>query len=138
VITVDETTSDQAKAIRDAAIALHEAIALKLGDLADLVLGRPELGSPEWLAERLDEDRKDQRLREWHLTKMAIRREAGELSQVGDVLNARSAGATWEAIGEACGMTASAAEEKWASLEKGIRARQAAHALDGLEGEDLG
>ena len=103
--------------IQAAAGTLREAISVKLGGLADQVLGRPEFGSSEWTTEwkQRDSPLGRARLKEWHLVKMQIARAAGT-DQTGDVINARGCGASWAEIGQACGITRQAAHDRWAKL----------------------
>jgi hypothetical protein len=100
--------------ISRAADELRTAIALKCGELADQILGRPELGSPEWFAEQETKNTPEgqARLRDWDLTKLKIYREAG-MDPTGAAINARQHGATWQAIGEACGISRQAAFDHW-------------------------
>lgn len=104
--------------IRRAASKLQERIGLTLGDLADEILGRPAIGSPEWRQEweTRETEAGRERLREWHLLKIRICR-AADVSPTGDVLNARKQGATWQQIADACGMTRQAAHDRWAKYE---------------------
>jgi aconitase B len=107
------------QAITEAADKLRDAISLECGRLADQILGRPEFGSPEWLAEaevlKADDEAKRAAVREWHLVKIRILH-AAELNPTGDVMNARMRGATWQAIGDACGTSRQAAHDRWAQL----------------------
>jgi hypothetical protein len=99
--------------------ALREMIALKLGDLADELLGRPELGSPEWMAQteliKNDEKARNAWHAEWHLLKLRIGKEAG-VDLLGNVVNARKYRATWQEIGDACGITRQAAYDRWGKV----------------------
>lgn len=103
--------------ITAAAEQLTDTIALKLADLADELLGRPAIGSNEWLTQdqhmRENPSERAASLREWHLTKLAIVRKAGA-SPVGDVINAREAGASWQAIAGIYGVSRQAAYDRWA------------------------
>jgi hypothetical protein len=111
----EQAALDLDHAVRAAASELQEAMALKCGDLADRILGRPELGTDAWVREHAERDTPagQQRLCEWHLVKMRISTAAG-LDPTGDVLNARKLGATWDVIGDACDMTGQAAQTCWA------------------------
>lgn len=104
--------------IKAAADELKEAIALKLGELADRLLERPEFGTPEWVDwwGNKDTPAGNARRREWHLVKLQISREAG-VDQTGNAINARHCGASWEEIGQACGITRQAAHDRWAKFE---------------------
>lgn len=126
---------DRGQAVRGASQELAKTVALKLGDLADEILDRPQPGTDAWLEERATRNTAAgrQRTQEWHLVKMEIQREAG-LNQTGDVMNARAAGATWEAIGQACGMTAKDAEGRWGPDQDAAYP----YTSVGMEGEDLG
>ncbi|MGW4849123.1 hypothetical protein [Nocardia brasiliensis] len=89
-------------------------IKIKTAELADQLLDRPEFGTPEW--ER-DWDRRDtpegqQRQAQWHLTKIRIER-AADVDPVGDVINARVFGASWDQIGAAYGISATDASDRW-------------------------
>lgn len=109
---VDERT------ILDASRKLDEAIGHVLGDLADEILGRPAIGSPEWREEweTRETEAGRERLREWHLLKIQICRAAG-VRETGDALNARRQGATWQQVADACGITRQAAYDRWAKFE---------------------
>lgn len=102
--------------ISNAAYELRAAIAEKVGDLADQILGRPEIGSPEWKAEwdaqQANPERATASSREWHLVKLRICR-AADVDMTGNVMNARRFGASWADIGEACGTSRQAAHERW-------------------------
>lgn len=104
--------------IQDAAHELEDIIARTLGDLANRILGRPELGTDDWHADQRraqdDPGYRAQRDIAWYLTKLRIARAAGT-KQTGSALNARKAGATWTQIGEACGISKQAAYDRWAS-----------------------
>lgn len=100
--------------ITEAADDLRNAISLECAKLADQLLGRPEFASPEWLATHSQYEL-DTARREWHLVKIRILHSAG-IAPTGDVLNARLYGATWQAIGDACGTTRQAAFDRWAKL----------------------
>jgi hypothetical protein len=114
----EQAALDLDRAVQAAGRELSEAMALKCGELADRVLGRPELGTPEWVEEHAarDTDAGRQRLQDWHLVKARIYTAAG-IDPTGDVLNARKAGATWDAIGDACDMTGQSAHDCWAQYE---------------------
>jgi|SRR5882757_5912594 len=101
--------------IRNAADKLRETIELSLGRLADEIAGRPEIGTAEWQAEIATRDTAEgrARLKQWHLIKLQIAREAG-VDQTGDAMNGYLYGATWAEIGEACGITKQAAHDRWA------------------------
>jgi hypothetical protein len=107
------------EAISKAADELRTAIALKCGELADQILGRPELGSPEWVAEQGAKDTPEGRARlaEWDLVKLRIYREAGT-DPTGAAINARQHGASWADIGAACGTSRQAAHERWGHVTK--------------------
>jgi hypothetical protein len=106
------------EAISRAADELRSAIAVKCGELADQILGRPELGSPEWIEEQVTRLKEhgtpagEARLAEWDLVKLRIYREAGT-DPTGAAINARQHGATWQAIGSALGITRQAAHDRW-------------------------
>jgi hypothetical protein len=104
--------------IAKAADELRTAISLHVGRLADQILGRPELGTPEWREEFEARDTPEGQpvRREWHLVKIQICREA-KVDQTGDVINARRYGATWQAIGDACGTSRQAAFDRWAKSD---------------------
>jgi hypothetical protein len=101
--------------IRLAADDLREHMSLRLGELADKLLGRPEFGTPEWMEDRRTQYTPEgqERLKLWHLTKIRICAVA-DVEPVGDVINARKVGASWDEIGAACEMTAQAAADRWA------------------------
>ncbi len=100
--------------IRRAAAELKDVLILRVGTLADELLGLPEAGTEEWVRlQRRPEAERRADARQWHLVKMAIETEVG-IDPVGDIVNARRAGATWEQVGEACGITRQAAHERWA------------------------
>lgn len=102
--------------ITAAADKLNETIALKLGDLAGELLELPKAGSNEWLEQQHFEENpkaKEQALREWQLTKLAIYREA-QISPSGIVINARKNGASWQQIADIYGITRQAAYDRWA------------------------
>lgn len=105
------------------AAKLRDVIIAKLGDLADELLGRPAWGTDEWLevmqALKQDEQAAEEWTREWHLTKITICREA-KIEPTGDVLGAKSHGATWQAIADAYGVTRQRAHERWADLYNAI------------------
>jgi hypothetical protein len=102
------------EAVAAAVEKLSEFVALRCGELADEVLGRPVFGSEEWLRSReRPEEEQRETLREWHLVKVGIKVGAG-IDPVGDVVNARRAGASWELVGQAAGMSRQAAHERWA------------------------
>jgi hypothetical protein len=113
-----ETVISEAE-ISKAADELRTAIALKCGELADQILGRPELGSPEWVAEQGAKDTPEGRARlaEWDLVKLRIYREAGT-DPTGAAINARQHGASWADIGAACGTSRQAAHERWGHVTK--------------------
>lgn len=106
---------DRDTQIQRAAEDLAETISARCGALADDILDRPQIGTPEWLAEHAQRETPagHARLAEWHLVKMQISRLAGA-SQTGDVLGARRHGASWQAIADACGITRQAAHDRWA------------------------
>lgn len=110
------------RAISSAAYDLRDTISLKLGDLADAILDRPAAGTPEWEREQRGRQQLEPwalaRIREWHLTKIAIAVEA-RLDPTGDVINARSWGATWQAIADRTGTTKQAAYDRWHDVIKG-------------------
>jgi hypothetical protein len=108
------TQPERTGAIRAAAGELVDAMAMKTSDLADEILGRPQAGSAEWQDQWATRHTAAgrRRMQEWYLVKLEILREA-RLGPVGAVVNARAAGASWEAIGEACGVTAAQAEQLW-------------------------
>jgi hypothetical protein len=112
-----QTALDLDRAVRAAASELQEAMALKCGDLADRIMGRPELGTAAWLVEHGQRGTPEgkQRLAEWYLVKMRIYIAAG-LDPTGSAINARKAGASWDAIGDACDMTSQAAQDRWEGL----------------------
>lgn len=109
--------------ISGAAHQLRETIALRCGDLADKLLDLPEAGTPEWVEQYQQRDTPEgqARLREWHLVKMRICREA-DVDQTGDALNAKKAGATWQDIADACGITRQAAYDRWAKHLRAVSA----------------
>jgi hypothetical protein len=100
-----------------AADELRTIITRECGRLADEILGRPELGSDEWISEQGTQGTPEgqARLREWQLTKVRIYR-AADVDPTGAVINARENGATWQDIGDACGMARQSAFERWAKF----------------------
>ncbi|PXX66928.1 hypothetical protein DFR70_103683 [Nocardia tenerifensis] len=100
--------------IRAAASELRETIALKSGELADRLLARPEFGTEDWKRDRDQRDTPEghRRLAHWHLTKLRIDR-AADIDPVGNVLNARGFGASWQQIGAAYGISAEDAAARW-------------------------
>jgi hypothetical protein len=89
-----------------AAQELQEQVALLLGRLADEVLDRPKIGTPEWVQNWRERETPagQARVAEWHLTKLAIARDANLGNPVGDMINARRAGADWTDIGRSSGL----------------------------------
>lgn len=139
---------DPAAQIRVAGDQLKDTIVFKAGQLADQILGRPEFGTDAWLAERAARDTPtgQQRLREWHLVKIRLYTVVG-MDPIGDAINARKAGATWDDIGDACGMTSQSAQERWAMHTEHLgddepprrpMPRGVPPYLEALDGEDLG
>lgn len=118
------TKSVDTQDISSAADQLRDTIALKLGDLADQIMDRPESGSAEWIAEHQARKNNEgwavRNTRDWHLTKIAIAVEA-RLDPTGDVLNAKQYGATWQAIADQCGITRQAAYDRWQKAGLGER-----------------
>src|SRR5260370_485504 len=114
--------------ITTAANELREAVAMRLGELADRLLERPAFGTPEWHAwwEAKDTPQGDARRRDWHLAKLRIARTAG-VDLTGDVLGAHSVGASWEDIGEVCGITRDAARERWSADVQRVHANWRPH-----------
>lgn len=114
---------DTEREISSAAEELTSMIAVKLGDLADHIMGRPESGSAEWIAwyeaNKNNEPWALNITRDWHLTKLAIARQAGT-SPVGDVINAREYGATWQAIADVYGVSRQAAYDRWAKYSYAV------------------
>ncbi len=99
-----------------AAAELCDVIAANLARLANGICGRPVAGSPEWLADReVPAGLRASRLREWHLVKIAIC-VAADVGPVGDVINARLYGASWQQIGDALGVSRQAAHERWGKV----------------------
>ncbi len=109
------------EALRAASEDTRQGIALIIGRFADRILGRPLVEEADLDELRAEHEAKDtpagrRKIAEWHLVKMQIERELG-LDHTGNVLNARHYGASWSAIGEACGITKQAAYDRWAKFE---------------------
>lgn len=114
-----------AEAIMVASDVAREAAGFVIGTLATRILGRPEVtddGYLEWhrAEQELPQAERAQHSAEWHLVKLQICRELG-LDPIGDVLNARRFGASWQAIADACGITRQAAHDRWADLVRNIQ-----------------
>lgn len=122
--TFDGVSAEEAIAV--ATDVAREAAGHVVGTLATRILGRPEITDDtyvEWArAEReLPQAERDQHSAEWHLVKLQICRGLG-LDPIGDVLNARRFGASWQVIADACGITRQVAEDRWAELAQRIQA----------------
>ncbi|WP_280410090.1 hypothetical protein [Nocardia brasiliensis] len=89
-------------------------IALKSGELADRLLDRPEFGTTDWKRDREQRGTPEgcRRLAHWHLTKIRIDH-AADIEPIGNVLNARRFGASWDQIGAAYGISAEDAAARW-------------------------
>ncbi|MEU7141709.1 hypothetical protein ABZ942_19820 [Nocardia sp. NPDC046473] len=100
--------------IQAAASELRQTIALKTGELADRLLDRPEFGTADWKRDRDQRDTPEgrRRLAKWHLTKIRIDR-AADIDPIGNVLNARGFGASWDQIGAAYGISTEDAAARW-------------------------
>ncbi|QIS02339.1 hypothetical protein F5X71_08390 [Nocardia brasiliensis] len=100
--------------IETAARELRETIALETGRLADRLLGRPEFGSAQWQLEWDQRGTPEGRRRQvdWYLVKIRIDAAAG-LDPHGNAVNARGFGASWAEIGDAYGISAEGAAERW-------------------------
>lgn len=88
--------------IDSAAGRLQDLIARTMDELTDELIERPAPGH---------------RLREWALIKVRIAR-AANVGLTAAVLHARRHGATWAAIGEACGISRQGAYLRWAEYER--------------------
>ncbi len=100
--------------IDSAAGRLQDLIARTIDDLTDELVERPELtGDGEAAA---DPELRG-RLREWALIKVRIARAAG-VGLTDAVLHARRHGATWSAIGAACGISRQGAYLRWREYER--------------------
>ncbi|WP_433193815.1 hypothetical protein ACQP1G_34220 [Nocardia sp. CA-107356] len=97
-----------------AARELRATIAIKSAELADRLLARPAYGTPEWERDWDQRNTPEGQRQEadWHLTKLRIDR-AADVDPLGNALNARDFGATWEQIGGAYGITAADAADRW-------------------------
>ncbi|WP_069167263.1 hypothetical protein [Nocardia altamirensis] len=74
----------------------------------------------------------------WELTKLRIRREA-KVEHEHVVAAARAAGATWEQIGEACGITRQGACDRWGKMVKERESQpDPSFAIDPLDEYDPG
>lgn len=103
----------------------REASDYVIGTLANRILGRPEVSEDGYLEraraeQALPQAERDQLSAAWHLVKLQICRELG-LDPIGDVVNARRFGASWQAIADACGITRQAAHDRWAKLVQQIQ-----------------
>jgi hypothetical protein len=97
-----------------AAAAVQVAAVTEAGRQADALLGEPPLpGSLEWHAEE-GTDAPAYRQRAWELLQLRIGMGAG-LDPLPVLVGLRRAGATWEQIGRAAGITRQSAHERWAS-----------------------
>lgn len=107
-------TSDQE--IAAAANELSTVIAHKLDELANQLLHRPEVGSPEWFTRTAqahhDHDSSHADEREWQLLKLRISKQAG-IDPAPVVHCARALGASWHAIAKAYGITRQTAYHRW-------------------------
>ncbi len=99
--------------ITPAAAAVQVAAVTEAGRQADALLGEPPLpGSLEWHAEE-GTGVPAQRQRAWELLQLRIGLGAG-LDPLPVLVGLRRAGASWEQIGRAAGITRQSAHERWA------------------------
>jgi hypothetical protein len=97
-----------------AAAAVQVAAVTEAGRQADGLLGEPPIpGSIEWHAEE-GTDAPARRQRAWELLQLRIGLGAG-LDPLPVLVGLRRAGATWEQIGRAAGITRQSAHERWAT-----------------------
>jgi hypothetical protein len=100
--------------ITPAAAAVQVAAVTEAGRQADALLGEPPLpGSLEWHAEE-GSGAPAQRQRAWELLQLRIGLGAG-LDPLPVLIGLRRAGASWEQIGRAAGITRQSAHERWAA-----------------------
>jgi hypothetical protein len=100
--------------VATAAAAVQVAAVTEAGRQADALLGEPPLpGSLEWHAEE-GTAAPARRQRAWELLQLRIGLGAG-LDPLPVLVGLRRAGATWEEIGRAAGITRQSAHERWAT-----------------------
>lgn len=110
---------DRETEIAAAADDLYETMARRCAELADQILGRPKVGTDAWKAEHATKDTPEGQAKivEWHLLKIQIYRRA-RVNPIGDVVNARQRGASWQAIADVCGISRQAAFDRWSKYLK--------------------
>ncbi|MCW0213993.1 MAG: hypothetical protein OJJ54_11600 [Pseudonocardia sp.] len=102
-----------------AAAAARDAATLEAGRQADRLVGTPPRpGTPEWEAEE-GTGLPALRERAWQLVQLRMDLAAG-LDPIGNLIALRRAGATWELIGKAAGVSRQSAHERWSARVTGV------------------